>query len=62
MLCPCCKLHPDLQLHLIFCSKLSGVITEAEYNNLFGSNEESMVNVIKKLEKKMTERLNILET
>ena len=61
MLCPCCFTEPDTQLHLIFCTKLSGSVSEEEFLCIFGANDEKMEKVVKKLEKKLQERKSMLE-
>ena len=61
LICPCCNLLPDSQLHLISCSKSSSVVTDLEYESIFESNEETMLEVIKKLEIKLKDRRDILE-
>ena len=57
-----CFGEPDTQMHLIFCEKLPGSITEKEYTSVFGENEDKMAQVIQKLERKLEERRNILDT
>ena len=61
MSCPCCLQELDSQLHLIKCTKLTGQVTETEYNYIFGQNELKMESVIKKLQKKLEERNQILD-
>ena len=61
ILCPCCSEVPDTQLHFISCSKLSVSVTEAEYNCIFGANEEKMETVIRKLEQRYQERKNFID-
>ena len=60
MTCPCCFAEPDTQLHLIFCEKLSGTVTEREYNCLFGNDDNKIGEVIKKMRKKINERKILL--
>jgi len=60
MTCPCCLTDLDTQLHLIFCTRLSGTVTEQEYNSIFGNNDKKIEEVVKKLEGKIYERKNIL--
>ena len=60
MTCPCCFTEQDTQLHLIFCTKLTGNVTKEEYNYIFGNNDEKIGDVIKKIERKTYERKNIL--
>ena len=60
MTCPCCRTELDTQRHIIFCTKLSGSITEEEFNCIFGNNDEKMEDVITKLERKVYERKNIM--
>ena len=52
---------PYSQLHLIFCNKLPGSISESDYSCVFGENEEKMSKVIDKLERKVEDRRNILD-
>ena len=62
LLCPCCFQEQDTQLHLISCSKLSGLVTIEEFNCIFGSNDEKMKISVKKLKKKFGERKVILDS
>ena len=53
MSCPCCFLEADTQIHLIYCTKLSGSsVSEEEYNYIFGANDDKMEKIIGKLERK----------
>ena len=62
MSCPLgCLGEPDSQMHLIFCDKLPGSISESEFSCIFGENEDKMEKVIPKLERKLDERRNILD-
>ena len=53
LLCPCCFQEQDTQLHLISCSKLSGLVTIEEFNCIFGSNDDKMKNYVKKMRKNL---------
>ena len=60
--CPVCKIDEDSQEHMLTkCLKLENKITSKEYRSLFGCDEEKMAEVVKKVEKIIQERTNILE-
>ena len=61
MSCPCCLSELDTQLHLIFCSKLSGSVTEEGYDCIFGTNDKKMEQIIKNIDNKFQERKRIME-
>ena len=61
--CPLgCPNQIDSQIHLIFCqnNEKSSSVSEAEYNSLFGVNEEKMIPVIQKLNQILEDRNNQL--
>ena len=62
--CPICPSgEDDSQEHLITCSSLTNDdITLQEYRSLNGSDEEKISNVIKKLERILKERKQLLDT
>ena len=64
MSCPICTSgEDDSQEHLITCSSLTNDdITQQEYRSLNGSDEEKISNVIKKLERILKERKELLDT
>ena len=62
MLCPVCALEDDLQVHLISCIPLNKTsVTTAEYYSLFGSNEDKISAVIRKMEILLNQRHEILQ-
>ena len=61
LLCPCCLMQPDTQLHMIYYTKFSGSVSKQEFHSMFDANDEKMAKVIKRLEKKFEERKSLLD-
>ena len=59
--CLACKADEDSQEHMMLnCTKLNNKLTKKEYFTMFGSDEDKMAEVVKKVEKIVAERSDIL--
>ena len=62
LICPICQNEEDSQEHMMTkCSKLKHKITPKEFQILFGCDEDSMAEVVKKVEMIEKERNDIIE-
>ena len=63
VLCPCCHKEEDHQIHLISCETLTSAnVSASEYNSMFGNCDESMSNMIGKMEIIIKQRNFIIES
>ena len=63
LICPCCKKKEDDQVHLIFCESLTNTsVSLSEYKALFGNADESIKEVITKMEILISQRNDIIDS